>query len=279
MRDAMKENSAEVISEELENQPVIKAEQLTLGYGRRAVLHEVEMEIYRGQFWSFLGPNGEGKTTFIKALLGALRPMHGRIFFRKDFARRTRIGFVPQENELNPSAPTSVREFILTGLVGLAVDGRQARKRLLRLVELLGLEKLQGRSLWELSGGQRQRAMVARALVRDPLVLIVDEPTAGLDLAAAASVMETMTSLSRDHGITVVSVTHDLHSAAERSSHAALFRRGRVVSGDLKSVFTGDNLSDTYGIPIEVSFTDEGRPRIQRAGGAAVSSTPEEGQA
>lgn len=239
--------------------PIIVAEKATLGYGRRAVLHEVDLEIHEGEFWSFLGSNGEGKTTFIKALLGAVRPMSGRIFFRKDFARRSRIGFVPQENELNSLAPTTVREFILSGLVGISVDSRQSTKRLTRLLELLGLQTSARKALWELSGGQRQRAMVARALIRDPLLLIVDEPTAGLDLSAATSVLETMTSLSREHGITVISVTHDLFSAAIHSTHAALFKNSRVVSGSLEKVFNAENLTSTFGIPISISVDDQGR--------------------
>ena len=121
-----------------------------------------------------------------------------------------------------------------------------------RLVELLQLQKHQNKNVWELSGGQRQRAMVARALVRDPLVLIVDEPTAGLDLSAAQSVLDTMTELSKKHGITIVFVTHDLEIAARRASHVALFRNGTVAGGPLGTHFTSERLTETFGVPVQV---------------------------
>ena len=232
--------------------PVIQSESVVLGYGRNVVLNEADLQIHQGEFWCFLGSNGQGKTTFIKALLGAIRPLQGKIFFRKDFARRTRIGFVPQECELNSAAPITVKEFILTGLVGIAVDAKNRNKRLRRLVELLQLQKHQNKNVWELSGGQRQRAMVARALVRDPLVLIVDEPTAGLDLSAAQSVLDTMTDLSKKHGITIVFVTHDLEIAARRASHVALFRNGTVAGGPLGTHFTSERLTETFGVPVQV---------------------------
>lgn len=239
--------------------PVIQAEQVTLGYGRNVVIHDADLQIQQGEFWCFLGSNGQGKTTFIKALLGAIKPQQGKLFFRKDFAKRTRIGFVPQESELNPAAPTSVKEFILTGLVGISVDSRNRMKRLRRLLDLLELKKFQNKNVWHLSGGQRQRAMVARALIRDPLLLIVDEPTSGLDLAAAKSVLDTMTDLSQKHGITIVFVTHDLEIAAQRASHLALFKNGSIVGGPLNDIFNTKHLSDTYGIPIEVEKNQLGQ--------------------
>lgn len=238
--------------------PVIQSESVVLGYGRHVVLNEADLQIHQGEFWCFLGSNGQGKTTYIKALLGAIRPLQGKIFFRKDFARRTRIGFVPQECELNTAAPITVREFILTGLVGLAVDTKNRNKRLRRLLDLLDLQKHHNKNVWELSGGQRQRAMVARALVRDPLVLIVDEPTAGLDLSAAQSVLNTMTNLSKEHGITIVFVTHDLEIAAQRASHVALFRNGAVTGGPLETHFTSKMLTETFGVPVQVDKGPDG---------------------
>lgn len=238
--------------------PILCAEQVTLGYGRRTVLADVNLAIRRGEFWAFLGPNGEGKSTLIKALLGAVRPARGKIFLRADFQRRTRLALVPQECEVNPSVPTTVREFILGGLVGINVSGAQRDARLKGVLDLMAIPHLRERSLWALSGGQRQRALVARALIRDPLLLIVDEPTAGLDLAAAASLLDAITGLSRDKGITIVFVTHDLSIAAQHATHAALFRAGKLTAGPLKEVFTPANLSRTFGVPVGVHHDDHG---------------------
>lgn len=242
--------------------PVIQAESVVLGYGRNVVLKEVSLQIHHGEFWAFLGSNGQGKTTFIKALLGAISPISGKIFFRKDFARRTRIGFVPQECDLNAATPITVNEFILSGLVGISVDQRNRKKRLRRLLDLLELKNHQNHNVWDLSGGQRQRAMVARALVRDPLVLIVDEPTAGLDLAAAQSVLDTMTELSVNHGITIVFVTHDLQIAARRASHVALFKNGQVSGGTIRDHFHSESLSQTFGVPIDVQSSRDGNVSV-----------------
>lgn len=238
--------------------PVVAVEQVTLGYGRRVVLRDVSLEIRQGEFWCLLGANGEGKTTLIKALLGAVRPIRGRIALRGDFQNRRRLGFVPQETEVNPSAPVTVHAFVSGGLVGLGVDVTAAERRIRAVLDLMGITTLRNRSLWALSGGQRQRALVARALVRDPLLLIVDEPTAGLDLAASSGLLEIITGLSRDKGITVVFVTHDLSMAAKRASHVALFKAARMIAGPLEATFTAENLQRTFGVGVELGRDEHG---------------------
>ncbi len=232
--------------------PILAVEQVTLAYGRTTVLQNVNLRIARGDFWCLLGPNGEGKSTLLKALLGAIKPKRGKILLRPDFARRTRIGLVPQESEVNHGMPTTVQELVATGTLGLSLDRRAQESRLKRVLEIMGLTLLRHHSFWTLSGGQRQRTLVARALIRDPLLLIVDEPTAGLDLAAATNLLETITDLSRQKGITVLFVTHDLQIAAQRASHIAFFRQGRVIGGPIDTVFTPRNLQNTLGLPVEV---------------------------
>ena len=246
-----------------EAKPILAVEQVTLAYGRNIVLRDVNLRVEQGDFWCLLGPNGEGKTTLLKALLGAVKPKRGKIFLRADFARRTRIGLVPQESEVNPTVPTTVEELILTGTVGLSLDGRVREARLKRVLEIMGLQMLRQRSFWTLSGGQRQRTLVARALIRDPLLLIVDEPTAGLDLAAATGLLETITDLSRNKGITVLFVTHDLNIAAQRATHIAFFRGGRLTGGTLADVFTPENLQATFGVPVEIIHDDSGARTVR----------------
>jgi ABC-type Mn2+/Zn2+ transport system ATPase subunit len=242
--------------------PIVAADGVTLAYGRKPILQNVNLQIHESEFWCFIGPNGEGKTTLLRALLGALRPSRGRVYLRPDFARRTRVGFVPQECDLNLALPTTVREFILTGTAGLPLDGAMRQSRLARVLEVMGLQRVRVRNFWNLSGGQRQRAMVARALVRDPLLLVVDEPTAGLDMAAATGLLEIITDLNRAKGITVVFVTHDLNLAAQRASHIALFRQGIVRAGPLAEIFTSENLSQTFGVPIEARRDEAGQLSI-----------------
>ncbi|MDA0750829.1 MAG: ABC transporter ATP-binding protein [Verrucomicrobia bacterium] len=232
--------------------PIVSVQNASFAYGRNFVLESVEMQIQDGEFWCLIGPNGEGKTTFIKALLGALRPKKGLIRLRADFARRTRIGFVPQSCDLNQDVPTTIQSFVMQGTAGLTIEKHKLRHRVKRSLEVMGIHPIRERSIWRVSGGQRQRAMVARALVRDPLLMIVDEPTAGLDLAASSGLLNTITELNRKHRITVLFVTHDLQLAGRYASHVAVFKNRRVTCGSTQDVLTGENLEAAFGVPTEV---------------------------
>ena len=232
--------------------PIVDVAEATFAYGRNIILESVEMQIHESEFWCFIGPNGEGKTTLIKALLGALRPKRGFIRLRPDFARRTRIGFVPQNCDLNPTVPTTIKSFVVQGTAGLPVAESKLKQRVLKSLEVMGIQHIRDRSIWKVSGGQRQRAMVARALVRDPLLMIVDEPTAGLDLAASSGLLKTITDLNRQHGITVIFVTHDLQLAGHHASHVAVFKNRRVTCGPVAEALTGENLGNAFGVPTEV---------------------------
>ena len=232
--------------------PIVDVAEATFAYGRNIILESVEMQIHDSEFWCFIGPNGEGKTTLIKALLGALRPKRGLIRLRPDFARRTRIGFVPQNCDLNPTVPTTIQSFVIQGTAGLPVGESKLKQRVQKSLEVMGIQHIRDRSIWKVSGGQRQRAMVARALVRDPLLMIVDEPTAGLDLAASSGLLKTITELNRQHGITVIFVTHDLQLAGHHASHVAVFKNRRVICGPVAKALTDENLGNAFGVPTEV---------------------------
>ena len=232
--------------------PIVDVAEATFAYGRNVILESVEMQIHDSEFWCFIGPNGEGKTTLIKALLGALRPKRGLIRLRPDFARRTRIGFVPQNCDLNPTVPTTIQSFVIQGTAGLTVGESKLKQRVQKSLEVMGIQHIRDRSIWKVSGGQRQRAMVARALVRDPLLMIVDEPTAGLDLAASSGLLKTITELNRQHGITVIFVTHDLQLAGHHASHVAVFKNRRVICGPVEEALTGENLGNAFGVPTQV---------------------------
>lgn len=104
---------------------ILKAESLDLGYGRRTILHDIDLEIRRGEFWFCLGPNGEGKTTLMRAILGSIRPQSGRLWLHDALRSRSRIGFVPQRCDLNPALPTTVREFVRLGVVGTELPRRE----------------------------------------------------------------------------------------------------------------------------------------------------------
>jgi len=245
-----------------DHEVIVKTAGLRLGYGRRVVLAQVDFQMRSGEFWFFIGPNGEGKTTLLRAILGMVRPQAGQLWVHPELGQRERIGFVPQRCDINPTLPTTVREFVLLGLVGIYTDRREAAVRLGWALERVGLDGLEGKDYWSLSGGQRQRALVARALVRRPSVLILDEPTNGLDVAAEDAVLRLLAELNREEKHTLLFVTHNLAIAARYATHIALFHAGEVVSGPRQEVLNRQTLERIYGVAVEISSNQSGTPVV-----------------
>jgi ABC-type Mn2+/Zn2+ transport system ATPase subunit len=237
---------------------LVAAQGVALGYGRHVVLQAIDLQIRAGEFWFLLGPNGEGKTTFLRAVLGLVPAHAGVLRLDPSLTSRAAIGFVPQRCDLNPTLPTTVREFVTLGLVGTGADRAEPAARLATALDRVGLAGMQARSYWALSGGQRQRALIARALVRRPTLLVLDEPTTGLDLASEASVLEFLAALNVEDGLTVLVVTHDLRLAARYATHAALFHAGTVLAGPRDTVLQGANLTRVYGAPVDMDLRPRG---------------------
>jgi ABC-type Mn2+/Zn2+ transport system ATPase subunit len=244
---------------------VLKATGLALAYGRRIVLEDVNLEIGSGQFCFFLGPNGSGKTTFIRAILGVLQPRAGMLWLHPEWSRLEQIGFVPQRCDLNPTLPTTVREFVILGLVGIRASGSEETERLEWALARVGLEGMARRNYWSLSGGQRQRVLVARALVRQPRFLILDEPTNGLDLAAEDAFLRFLADLNREERLTLLFVTHNVAIAARYATDIALFHSGTLESGTREKMLDRDTLERVYGAPVEVRSDPSGSVAVHVA--------------
>jgi ABC-type Mn2+/Zn2+ transport system ATPase subunit len=220
---------------------------VTLGYGTRAVLRHVNLRVHAGEFWFLLGPNGSGKSTLLSSILGLLEPRAGSIQRHAEQASREHLGFVPQRCEFNPSLPTTVREFVSLGMVGMTLPRPQRAERVRWALAQTGLGDLRLASYWSLSGGQRQRALVARALVRRPCLLIVDEPTEGLDPAAEDALLETLAGLNTGEGTTLLFVSHRLPIAARFATHVALLHSGTAHCGTRDEIMVRDQLERAYG--------------------------------
>ena len=231
--------------------PVVSARDLALAYGGRRILADVTFRIMAGEWWFVLGPNGAGKTTLVRALLGQLAPAAGGIALGPGLDDRSRLGYVAQRVDLPPTVPTTVREFVGLGFAGLSLDGAERNRRLLAALERVGLADRQRDALGELSGGQRQRAAIARVLVREPLLLVLDEPTTGLDLVAERDLLGLIADLNRTGGLTVVYVGHDLAVAAAHASHVALVAGGTVHGGPAAETLTTAKLTTAFGVPVE----------------------------
>ena len=225
---------------------VYRASDVTLGYGNRVVLRGVNLEVRSGQFWSFLGPNGSGKTTLLRGFLGELKAWAGSLEVPPPVDGVTPIGFVPQRCDINPTLPITLGEFIGLGLVGTRLTKSAQREHLAWVLEALWLPNLAQQSYWTLSGGQRQRALIARALVRRPRVLVMDEPTNNLDLIAENVVLDALTDFRARHDAACLFVTHDLALAERYATHVGLVAQGAVLAGPRAEVLTQANLEHLY---------------------------------
>jgi ABC-type Mn2+/Zn2+ transport system ATPase subunit len=210
---------------------LVAAHGLALGYRDQAVLRDVSLTVRPGEFWCWIGPNGCGKSTLLRGLLGLLPPLAGTLTLAPHLADHARIGYVPQRGELSDALPITVRELVTLGLVRSHVPRTEREDAVRSALARTGLTDLRARSFWSLSGGQRQRALLARALVREPELLLLDEPTEGLDVATHEALLTTLAALRRLRRIALVVVTHRHEIARAHADHVARFADGGVVAG------------------------------------------------
>lgn len=227
---------------------LIRFERAALGYGRKTVLSGVDATIARGQTVGLVGPNGSGKTTFLRAVLGGLKPAAGSV--RVD--REQRFAYVPQADELNLLWPLSVRETIALPLRSRRLFGRltaEESRAVGSAVEKVGAADFQHSLFRETSGGQRQRALLAQALCQQPQVLLLDEPTRGLDVVAKRDFLNLIDALKSEARLTILLVTHSLHIPLNFTDKVLLFNAGRVTESTPDALVKTRTLEEVYGIP------------------------------
>jgi zinc transport system ATP-binding protein len=181
-------------------QNLIEVRGLDLAYEGQTILRDVSTDIAAGEIVTIVGPNGSGKSSLLKALLGAMPPARGRI----DRIPGLRIGYVPQRLVLDPALPMTVRRF-------LSLPHRKSGQKVAEALDAAGADALGDRQMRDLSGGQAQRVLLARALLDDPQLVLLDEPTQGLDQPGAAAFYQRIADLRQARGCAVVMVSHDLH--------------------------------------------------------------------
>jgi ABC-type Mn2+/Zn2+ transport system ATPase subunit len=214
---------------------------VSLGYDRRPVLEHVTLSIERGEFLALLGPNGAGKTTLLRGILGLIPTIAGRIHFGFDRSASP-PGYVPQRDVLDPIFPLSAFEVVLMGtyakLPPLWPAGRRLRRLAAQCLDHVGLAELADQPFWSLSGGQKQRVLIARALAVEPEIMLLDEPTSGVDLEAEATIIRLLTQLNTEHGLTVVLVTHHLARIRSALRSAVWIDEGRVAKLEIDAIPT-----------------------------------------
>ena len=216
---------------------LLRLRDVNLGYGNRPVLEHVNLELARGEFVALLGPNGAGKTTLLRGIVGLLAPTAGSIEYNLD-RRASPLGYVPQRETLDPAFPLTVLEVVLMGTYARLSPWRRAGAEQHRVarhaLELVGLPALAGHRFADLSGGQTQRVLIARALAAEPSLLVLDEPTAGIDADATAAIMGVLNRLHRDDGLTVLLVTHQVRVLQGIVKSVIWVQDGRAVRGGLE---------------------------------------------
>jgi ABC-type Mn2+/Zn2+ transport system ATPase subunit len=224
----------------------------TLGYGRRAVLSDISFDIPAGDFLGLVGPNGAGKTTILRAILGSLAPLRGTVVK----ADGLRFGYVPQRDSVDYNFPLKVVDVVLMGRYDRVGLGRRPtkddRQRALAALDHVGILDLSERPLGALSGGQKQRVLIARALVGEPNVLVLDEPTNGMDLVSTTQILGLVRELHERDNLTVLMVSHALNEVANYVERIALVVERGFRIGTVAQIMTEETLTQMYGIPVDV---------------------------
>ena len=244
---------------------MLEADNISIAYGEREVVSDVSFTLRPGELTAIVGPNGAGKSTILKSLNGRLKPASGSIkldgkaleaFDRRAIGRQ--IAVVAQEAELR--FPVTVMEFVLGGRFAWSNTGgwgwetEQDIQIATQVLAETELTELSGRLMNELSGGERQRAVLARALTTDASHLLLDEPTANLDLSHQATLLRLVRNRCKVRNATALVVTHDLNLAAQFADRALVLKGGSLVkSGNTQEVFTGEVLQEIFGVRLLVS--------------------------
>jgi ABC-type Mn2+/Zn2+ transport system ATPase subunit len=230
--------------------PLIEVTGASFGYDGAPVLRDVSYTVTAGEFTGIVGPSGSGKTSLLKLLLGTVRPQRGTVTRRGGVA----VSYVPQLETVNWSFPVTVGECVLMARPTrrlLPWATAQEKADVADVLGRLGIGDLAGRHIRELSGGQQQRMFIARALLRRPQLLLMDEPTSGVDIGTRHEVLHLLDELHRD-GLAIVLTTHDLNGMASHLPNLVALNRTVIAAGAPQDVIVPDVLERTFGAQMEV---------------------------
>ena len=229
---------------------LVRLEHVTFGYGDAPVLKDVDHVVRGGDFTGVVGPSGSGKTSLLRLLLGTEKPQHGTVTRAPGMA----VSYVPQLETVNWNFPVTVGECVLMArktrrLLPWATAEEQ--RDVAAVLDRLGIAELARRHIRELSGGQQQRMFIARALLRRPRLLLMDEPTSGVDVATRHEVLHLLDELNHD-GLAILLTTHDLNGMAAHLPHLVALNNRVIASGSPSEVIVPDVLERTFGARMEV---------------------------
>lgn len=239
---------------------MITAENVHFSF-KEKVLEDINFEIDEGEFVAILGPNGAGKTTLLKLIMGLLRPDEGVIrVFGYDPARKREkivnlIGYLPQREAISLDLPLTVRQVLSIPFKAKGIKIKE--ERLIKALSKVGLQNKLDSSFSELSGGQQQRVLLARALIREPKLLLLDEPFNGVDVPSQEKIVDLLNELIK-RGTTVIVVVHNINLILHHITKVMLLNRRIIAFGEPNDVFTEENIVKVYGSSIPLVICEEG---------------------
>jgi ABC-type Mn2+/Zn2+ transport system ATPase subunit len=230
---------------------LLKMERVSVGYDRQIVLADLDLTLQRGAFVGLIGANGSGKSTLIRTILGLLPPRSGRMEFLPVANKPPVLGFVPQRESLDAAFLVSALEVVLMGTCGQVGPGRFFRRRdkewARQCLADVGAVEWASRRFSELSGGQKQRVLIARALATRPDLLLLDEPTTGIDVATTRSVLETLRRLHQERQLTILMVNHDIAAMRASVSDVIWIHEGRLLRGPAAQLLQREKIEEILG--------------------------------
>jgi ABC-type Mn2+/Zn2+ transport system ATPase subunit len=229
---------------------LIRLENLSIGYNSLAILSGISIAITRSSFTAILGANGSGKSTLLKTLLGLQPPVSGRIHVAQIDERKPVFGYVPQAIQFDPLYPLTGFDVALMGTYGRSRPGRLVRHEdrafAVECLRATAADGFASKRFNQLSGGQKQRVLIARALATKPDILVLDEPTAGVDAVATRGLLEFISQIHVQQKLTVLLVTHDLPLVRRHAQQVVWLHEGQVLHGTVSELFTRERMAEIF---------------------------------
>jgi ABC-type Mn2+/Zn2+ transport system ATPase subunit len=251
------------------NKQIIELKGITVRKAKGLLLDGISLSVSGNEFVGIIGPNGAGKTTLLNVIAGferfegTLSLFGHREAWTRSRDTRLRIGYVPQLFQIDPAFPILASEAVMTGAIGrlglFRSPGTREKEKAMRLMEMMRVDHLADRPLGQLSGGERQKVSLARTILQQPDILLMDEPTANLDIAVQKEVLNLINEIHKRETLTLLFVTHDFNMLPAGMRRAVLLNHGKTVfDGDINTALSGETLSRLFQYPLE-TFERNGR--------------------